>query len=255
MILANTLIDMPAEARKSEILNSAGIAVTDDELERSRKLAAVINSFVDDYFELAIEKDTNRDNGSVLLPDNLRKSLSKEISVFKPLAITALRKSAPSRDTIIANPENVYQLAGAVKLSAANKATRNLSTTMGLLWERIANISPYAINPETEFNIKIKGVDLISQNMETRKIEYQQLKTQRNTLTGSQKERSIAELSLHENPVFCACFSLGSWTFNHVEIPRISGEQFWQRIGIDYEIFERAVKDLMIDLEKIFVGL
>lgn len=255
MILANTLFDLPADARKSEILNSAGIVVTDDELERSRKLAAVINGFVDDYFELAIEKDTNRDNGSVLLPDNLRESLSKEISVFKPLAITALRKSAPSRDTIIANPENVYQLAGAVKLSAANKATRNLSTTMGLLWERIANISPYAINPETEFNIKIKGVDLISQNMETGKIEYQQLKTQRNTLTGSQKGRSIAELSLHENPVFCACFSLGSWTFNHAEIPRISGEQFWQRIGIDYEIFERAVKDLMIDLEKIFVDL
>lgn len=255
MILAGALFDLAAEERKSKILNGAGIAVTDDELERSRKLAAVINSFVDDYFELAIDKDRKRDGGSVLLPDNLRKSLLKEIGVFKPLAITALRKSAPSRDTIIANPENVYQLAGAVKLSAANKATRNLSTTMGLLWERIANISPFAINPEIEFNIKIKGVDLISRNIETGKIEYQQLKTQRNTLTGSQKERSIAELSLHENPVFCACFSLGNWTFNHAEIPRISGEHFWQRIGIDYEVFERAVKDLMIDLEKIFVDL
>ena len=255
MTLAKTLFNLTSEQRKKEILNSAFITETDDDLGQSRKLAAVINSFINDYFKLAIEKDKTQVNGSVLQLNNLRESVSEEISKFRPLAIKALRKSTDSRDIIVANPENVYQLAGAVKLSAANKATRNLSTTMGLLWERIANISPYAINPEREFKIKIKGVDLICQNMETENIEYQQLKTQKNTLTGSQKGRSVAELSLHENPVFCACFSLGTWTFSHPEIPRIAGKEFWSRIGIDYEIFEAAAKDLMLDLEQIFVGL
>lgn len=255
MTLAKTLFNLTPEERKKKILNSVFITQTDDDLAQSRKLAEVINSFINDYFKLAIEKDKTQVNGSVLQPKNLRKSVSNEITKFRPLAISALRKSTDSRDTIVANPENVYQLAGAVKLSAANKATRNLSTTMGLLWERIANISPYAINPELEFKIKIKGVDLICQHIETGNIEYQQLKTQKNTLTGSQKGRSVAELSLHENPVFCACFSLGAWTFSHPEIPRISGKEFWSRIGIDYEIFEVAAKELMLDLEQIFIEL
>ena len=248
MSRAENFFEMNAQKKKQIILDMAGISEIDSELERSRKLSSVVNGFVEKYFEIALGKDRRRPAGSVLLPRNLDGLIRREIDAFKPLAINALRMSAPSREEILANPDNVYQLAGATKLSAANKATRNLSTTMGLLWERIANISPYAINPESEFNIKIKGIDLISLNAKCGTVEYQQLKTQRNTLTGSQRARSIAELSIHANPVFCACFALGNWTFNHNKIPRVAGEQFWGRIGIDYETFEKNVKLLMLEL-------
>lgn len=255
MIQVKRFFELNAAEKKSQILDMAGISNSDNELVRSSKLSRVVNGFVEDYFEIALYKDGRRPAGSVLLPRNLDGFIRREIEAFKPLAINALRISAPSREEILAKPDNVYQLAGATKLSAANKATRNLSTTMGLLWERIANISPYAINPESEFNIKIKGIDLISRNIESGMVEYQQLKTQRNTLTGSQKGRSIDELRLHANPVFCACFALGSWTFNHNEISRVAGEQFWSRIGIDYETFEKNVKLLMLELEETFVNL
>ena len=86
-------------------------------------------------------------------------------------------------------------------------------------------------------------------------IEYQQLKTQHNTLTGSQKSRSIQELEIHENPVFCASFTLGSWTFNHSSIPRISGVEFWNGIGIEYSTLEIKVKDLFMEFERVFISL
>lgn len=255
MIKAEDIIDLNQQERKSRIVEKAKISNKDNDLQRSRKLSDIINSFIVEYFEIALERDFNRTGGSVLTPTVLDELILKEIKIFKPLAINELKESSPSRENIVEKPKNVYQLAGAVKLSAANTATRNLSTTMGLLWERIANISPYTINPESEFDIAIKGVDLISKNINNCSIEYQQLKTQRNTLTGSQKERSIAELSLHKNPVFCTCFALGNWTFNHPKITRVSGPEFWQRIGIDYNIFEENVKALILELEETFISL
>ena len=131
-----------------------------------------------------------------------------------------------------------------------------LSTTMGLLWERLASISPYAINPEIEFNLKIKGIDLISLNVDTNEIEYQQLKTQHNTLTGSQKGRSVQELIIHDNPVFCACLANNSsWTFSHPDIPRVSGEDFWHRIGISYDVFLKSVQELVLELENEYIEI
>ena len=46
-------------------------------------------------------------------------------------------------------------------LVTSNSVTRSLSTKMGILWEEIADISPYVIIPEFEFGIKIKGIDII----------------------------------------------------------------------------------------------
>ncbi|MCL6272223.1 hypothetical protein M3P05_20075, partial [Sansalvadorimonas sp. 2012CJ34-2] len=86
-------------------------------------------------------------------------------------------------------------------------------------------------------------------------IEYQQLKTQQNTLTGSQKTRSVQELSIHDNPVFCACFPNNKWTFNHSSIPRVSGEEFWSRIGIPYDLVLEKVNALIIELEQEYVSL
>jgi hypothetical protein len=251
---ADVLSSTPAQ-RKIIITNQAGILADDNEIEVSRKLSQVINTFIEDYINKIIQDDQNHTNGSTLSCLNVSQKIDDEIALFRPIAIGKLNKANPSRADLIRNAKNLYELAGASKLAGANKVTRNLSTTMGLLWERIANISPYAINPEIEFNLKIKGIDLISKNKQSNVIEYQQLKTKRDTLTGSQKGRSVSELEIHDNPVFCACFSLAGWTFNDPNIPRISGPEFWSRIGIDYSIFEEKVKFLFVDLENVFITL
>ncbi len=255
MINAIEIYGMDVKNRKELIIDSSGIRKEDNELIISKKLSSTINTFIYDYFGIHEAEDKARNSGSILDIKNLLLAIDAEVESFKPLAIQKLKESSRSYEEIEKRPVNVYELAGASKLAAANRATRNLSTTLGLLWERVANISPYSINPEIEFNIKIKGIDLISSNVFNKKIEYQQLKTQKNTLTGSQKSRSIQELMLYENPVFCACFELGAWTFNSPVIPRISGKAFWSRIGIDYPTFESRAKNLMMDLEQEFLKL
>jgi len=255
MLSAVEVFNLGPEERKELIYSRSNVVAEDDEIEVSRKLSGVINSFAEGYFDLLNESDQSQANGSVLINENLSSAISSEIAAFKPLAVEELRRSTPNREQIVAAAKNIYELAGAVKLAGANKATRNLSTTMGLLWERIANISPHAINPEAEFNLKIKGVDLISRNIHNRNIEYQQLKTKRDTLTGSQKGRSVSELEIHDHPIFCTCFALGPWTFNDPNIPRVSGTEFWSRIGIDYSIFESLVKTLILELEDVFISL
>lgn len=255
MLNASDLFKLPPAARREKILATVKTSSLIDELNAALAYSRAINSFISDYFELRIKRDLSRPEGSILLPENLKREISKEIDKFRPIAIAKLHQSAPGKETLISDPANLYQLAGAVTLSSANRVTRNLSTTMGSLWERIAAISPYAISPELEFNIAIKGIDLISKNSKTKEIEYQQLKTQRNTLTGSQRSRSVLELKIHDNPVFCACFSLGAWTFRDENIPRVSGEEFWERIGINYSTFVSCVTSLIAELEEEFSSL
>ena len=257
MIEARNIFESDTSQRSiliiSEIENYSSIS---DELDRSRALAGVINTFINEYIEIQISVDKAKGGESIVCPKALEVALDYQVSQFLPIAITELRKSQPTADELMQSSKNIYEMSGAVKLSFANRATRNLSTTMGLLWERLANVSPYAINPELEFGIKIKGIDLIAKNRTTNHIEYQQLKTQHNTLTGSQKGRSVSELLIHENPVFCACFANNSsWTFSHPDIPRVSGRDFWERIGISYDIVLKCLKNLIAQLEKEYVKL
>lgn len=243
------------EQRGVLIVREANLLLNDTEIQKSQKLSQVINTFIESYFDLLIQDDLNRPSGSVLNASNISLEIDNVIRSFKGVAVEQISRSVPDREDMMRDAKNLYELGGTTKLAGANKVTRYLSTTMGLLWERIANISPYTINPESEFNIKIKGIDLITNNRITNVIEYQQLKTQRNTLTGSQKSRSVQELQIHENPVFCASFPLGSWTFNHSNIPRISGAEFWSGIGIDYTVLEHKVRNLFLEFENIFIEL
>lgn len=244
-----------AERKELIIGETVGLEDMESALDRTKEVSRVINIFISAYFQLKIQNDLNQARGSILVDNNLAEAFDKEIEIFKPIAISKLQESMPTTDELLRSSKNVYEMSGATKLAFANKATRTLSTTMGLLWERLASISPYAINPEIEFNLKLKGIDLIALNQDTSNVEYQQLKTQQNTLTGSQKGRSVEELSIHDYPVFCACFSNSSWTFNDVNIPRISGTDFWSRIGISYDILLPRVKDLVLTLEEEYVRL
>jgi hypothetical protein len=255
MLNAAQVKGMCVSDRGQAIINQANINSSDDGLERSRKISSVINTFIQDYIQLTINDDLRQPFGSVLVQPNTENSICSAINQFKPNAYQTIADSKPTVAQCTQNSANIYELAGANTLASSNRITRNLSTVMGLLWESIASISPYALNPESEFNIKISGIDLIVRNIDTNLIEYIQLKTQKNTLTGSQAPRCRSELSIHANPVFAVCFLTSSqWTFNSPIIPRVCGSDFWSRIGIDYSLFERLAKNLIHHLDQRYIN-
>ena len=124
-----------------------------------------------------------------------RKELSNTFESFTKSVIPELRAL---KNGICQRRENVYQLSNAVGLSSANAITRTYSTKLGLLWEKIADLAPNVISPELDLGYKIPEVDVIVLNMEDDQLYYTQLKTQKNTLTGSQSKRTTDELGSYK---------------------------------------------------------
>ena len=208
----------------------------DEKLHNSFKLKEVINRFVVDYIDKIKEKD----------PEDIKPEITKKINEFKNRFID---KRLP--ELIKFTPTNLYQMSGATDFAKINIILRSLSTSMGLLWEDVASLSKVAISTEKEFDIKIKGVDIIF--IKEKKPFYAQIKTLEGTLTGSQVQRSESELSIHDNSYFVSAFKTGtSWTFNSKIIERIVGENFWSMIGLDYEFILDEVKAMIKDIEKTY---
>lgn len=253
MLTANSIWAANKTTRHDLIYAEAGIDNNDDGLKKAQKIAAVINIFIEEYFTLAITKDLEAPDGSVLKNAKQSQAIQCVVDEFRTNALKTLRSAFPNKTTMQEHPKNIYEFGGAFKLASANSITRSLSTAMGTCWETIANVSPHAINPELEFGLKITGIDLIAKNIYTNEIEYLQLKTQKNTLTGSQGPRSASELLLHEHPVFCAAFSFSQWTFSCKDVPRAAGKEFWNRIGMDYELVKAEVFPLIQKFEEEFI--
>ena len=155
--------------------------------------------------------------------------------VFKDFTNSVIPELLSIRENGCANHKNVYQLAEAIKLSTANNITRTYSTKLGLLWEQIANLAPNVVSPEIDFGAayKIPEVDVIVQY--ENKLYYTQLKTQKNTLTGSQSKRTVAELSAFPNHWFVACIDTNCDSTIPKALNKLIGRQFWEKIGIDYD--------------------
>jgi|GEM_PF-1055795 len=247
--------------RKNLILKQANLETFPEgiahQLQTPFRTSKVINRIIDYYINDQIKIDMQRPNGSILLSENLSDEIDIILQAYEPLALERIAHLRPTVAELQDNPKNLYALAGATELTFANKVSRNVSTTMGPLWEKIARISPHVVDPELDFGIKIPGVDIIHKNIESGVIEYAQLKTQRNTLTGGQSGRVDAKLSLHDSPVFCACFeTTPSWTYNTKRnIPRLVGEEFWNRIGINYDTVLEKISKLILSLENGFVNM
>ncbi|EPT9249275.1 hypothetical protein [Photobacterium damselae] len=223
-----------------------------DELENAKIITSFLDIFIDNYIEYKVVKDELDKSKSFLKSQEYQERIILEIINSFQLEIDNIIKDIFSKKIEV---NNIYSLADTKSLIYSNQYIRSLNAKFGLLWEKIASLSPYSINPESEFGIKIPGVDLIIKNMDTDNIEYIQLKTQKNTLTGSQAPRVRKELSLYEHPVFAACFDLSSWTFTqgNTHIERISGSEFWSRIGIKYENFVKYVIPLIQYAEKRYI--
>jgi hypothetical protein len=223
-----------------------------ERLRPTYQIARALDSVLPDYFKLTIQHrlvDFQND-------EKRKKMVSDVIDEFIPIAITGLRDEYKNlHKNSQTNPKNLYELGGALRLAFGSNATRTISTKLGLLWERIACISPYALNPEQEFNIKLEGVDAIIYDV-SNIFTYAQLKTQKNTLTGSQKGRSVEELTLHPKRLMVACFNTSaSWTFSSTDVPRVVGKGFWVSIGFSYTEILNEVKRLMPLLDDEFSDL
>jgi hypothetical protein len=145
---------------------------------------------------------------------------------------------------------NLFELVGATKLVKANRTSRLVSTHLGKAWEEMASLSHLALNPERDLGTRIEGIDIIL--LDGQKLRHTQIKTQRNTLTGSQKGRSITELRRHPFPLFAAAFDVASWTFpprSSSRVDRIAGEPFWNKLSISYEDVVEAARKCFAKLE------
>lgn len=259
MIIASEIKLLELSKKKALILSEAEPIIAPDnlgKLEKHFKIARVFDQFIAEYIDFAIAEDNAKAEGSVLQSNTLRTALKTKLDYYLSDALEKVVADPRAVEDMMQNPKNAYELAGARELAFANKITRNLSTTMGNLWEKLADISPYAVNPEIEFGIKVKGIDILCKNIGSKELESIQLKTTKNTLTGSQSGRTNSELRLHRNPKFAAAFDVArGWTFqNDPNVEKIAGAQFWSRIGMDYEIVYDEVVLAIKQLEAKFVA-
>ncbi|MFP5269017.1 hypothetical protein [Coleofasciculus sp.] len=222
---------------------------------KAYRLGKIISSVSEDYFQYQIEQNNNQE--SVLGLEQQSQLIQKKTEEFSTKFIAWLEKDFENKKAILErhpNPRNLFELCGAKLLVTSNSVTRSLSTKMGRLWEEIANISPYVIVPEFEFDIKITGVDIVILSEGT--VYLAQLKTLKGTLTGSQKTRAEKELGIHNNPLFIAAFDLGQWTFSkNTQIPRLAGSEFWHKISMDYNLVENHVRSMLQRIDKAFSKL
>lgn len=150
------------------------------------------------------------------------------------------------RKTTKPNKQNLFLVAGTKNLFLSNKYTRTITTTLGNRLELILEIDKSkCFDTETNFNLKIPGIDKFILDNDG-KIRHVQVKTKKDTLTGSQVKRSVIELGIHPNPIFAALFDFGGWHFpKHEKITRITGNEFWSMVSLDYEtVLDEVCKSL-----------
>ena len=257
MLDAQQIFNATKSERNQMIVLSHKVDVDSlDELKKAQAVSNTINEFIREFIEIQIERDSQQDSGSILSERNLRIAFANIVEQFKSKTIPELHKLVDNRASSIAMSKNLFEMFGATKLASASKVSRVLSTKLGHLWEQFAEVSPYTVDPKKEFSVPIKGIDLIAKNAKSTRIEYLQIKTQKNTLTGGQMSRSVAELKIHQNSVFCVCFDNGaSWTFSEsTGVPRVCGQEFWNRIGIPYETVLDSASSLILELEREYVS-
>lgn len=254
---ATTLREISISERKELIYQKTlmidATHITDEELNKAYKLAKSLHPILDLYFQEQIEQYSQQRTAIESEHQNLL--IRSKTDKFQEDFLEWLKRDFELKKTKnFPKPFNLFELCEATLLITSNSVTRTLSTRMGHLWEKIANLSPYVIVPEVEFGISIKGIDIILYL--DSKVSFAQLKTLKGTLTGSQTSRAIRELSIHENPLFLVAFDLGNWTFPvRPDIPRIAGKAFWDKIHIDYYLVENHVKNMLQEIDKAFAKL
>lgn len=206
----------------------------DKDFKETYQRKEVINKLVTAYVEKAKKNLTEKE---------IESEIKKILDDFKK---DFIKNTLPKK--LKEKYKNLYYMSEAYEFGRINSLLRSLSTKLGNIWEIIANVSDYTFSSEIELGLKIKGVDIIL--IKNNKPFYVQIKTAEGTLTGSQKSRSVSELSLHENKYFVAAFDTGAnWTFDSPKVKKLSGEDFWKLININYQSLLENVKKTIKDIE------
>jgi len=260
IVQATQLIPLSVSARSQLIAEYASVVNVPAELNSLHhayhQIAAVLTPALSGFIQHQIQVDIAQ--GSVLESDRQSAAIAAECEQFADRFIATMPTLVRSPEEMELNPRNLYELCGAAVFVESNSISRKLSRPMGDLWETIANISPYTVSPEKDFGLKITGIDSVLLCEGTGSPVFVQIKTQRNTLTGSQAPRSRNELGVHTHALFAAAFCTGeNWTFSrrNTNISRVCGAEFWSMAGLDYELLKFHVKQMILKIQSAYVEL
>jgi hypothetical protein len=187
-------------------------------------------------------------------PSEIEQGISNILQAFKSHILRSLKNEKQKTNNLKPRKfKNIFEFAGCKKLYLSNKYTRIISERLGHQFEKIASLSPCVMIPEVTLNLKLKGIDAIFYL--DRQIYYTQIKTKRDTLTGSQVTRTLNELKIHPNSLFVAALDMGKSTNPSLTIAQregitlLVGEQFWSKIGIEYAKMLQQVCEILRGIE------
>ena len=215
------------------------------------QICRLIDDFIFEYFQENRTTDTD-------IADNSDQKIDDALDEFQSKVVEKILKEKQDFKNISLKKKkgfkNIFEFAQCENLYLSNKYVNLISESLGHTLEEIASISSQVFVPEKILNFKIKGVDLVVFNQGI--IKYTQLKTKKDTLTGSQSDRSINELKIHPNSVFAAALDMGnSWTIsktkakeNNIEL--LAGQAFWSMLDLDYETILNKLKMTVRKIEK-----
>lgn len=223
--------------------------IQDQELREAYQICRILDEYLPNYFMQTDEQIT---------PRQINNKIDQILSNFKQEVLASLSKQKDKFREEVRNEKqsfkNIFEFAKCENLYLSNLYTRFISENMGHKLENIAGISNKTFIPEKQLQITIKGIDLIIYDQGL--IKYTQLKTKKDTLTGSQSARTINELKIHENSLFVAALDMGnSWTLSKKDcekygIQRLAGKSFWSLIGLDYDLILNKLAQVIKEIDK-----
>lgn len=224
-------------------------------LQRDYQIARTLDNYLEDYFKI---------HSSSKSISNIEEKIDEILAKFIREVLSGIHKKKDKfrKKSNMKNIKytNLFEFSRSENLYLSSIYTRFISENLGHKLEEIANISSKVYIPEQELKIKnnlkinIKGIDLIIYDQGL--IKYTQLKTKKDTLTGSQKDRSIAELSIHPHSIFAAALNMGnSLTISKKSVEKYNievlvGDSFWSLIDLNYELILSKIAKAINFLDK-----
>ncbi len=225
-----------------------------ESLKEDYKIARTLDNYLEDYF------DINNQFTSISNVDiKIDKILAKFIKEVMDGVSQEKDKFRKAMNTKKKRYKNIFEFSKSENLYLSNIYTRFISENLGHKLEEIANLSNNVYIPDQELGINIKGIDLIIYDQGL--IKYTQLKTKKDTLTGSQKDRSITELSIHPHSIFAAALNMGNSltiskkSVENYNIELLVGDSFWSLINLDYNLILNKIAKAIKFLYKKFYSL
>ncbi|MDJ0662708.1 MAG: hypothetical protein QNJ42_24965 [Crocosphaera sp.] len=220
-----------------------------ESLKEDYKISRTLDNYLEDYFYINSQY-TSISNVDIKIDEILAKFI-KEVMNGVHQEKDKFRKAMNSKKKTF---KNIFEFSKSENLYLSNIYTRFISENLGHKLEEIANLSNNVYIPDQELGINIKGIDLIIYDQGL--IKYTQLKTKKDTLTGSQKNRSITELSIHPHSIFAAALNMGnSLTISKKSVEKYNiellvGDSFWSLINLEYDVILNKIAKAIKFLDK-----